>query len=150
MYYFSSIRYIHPMQRWNRSGFSQPAPTGKFQNLRRSTVFFYRRFCSLSNAFNEHFSEGGAWVMYWNLWLRTDAELQTGRLVRARNRPKPGNISPNPKTNLKPKSCRKKKTKLKLGLKNYAMFPNNVDYIFVLPSKKVRFKPELSPNLCQL
>ena len=30
------------------------------------------------------------------------------------------------------------------------MFPSNVDYIFVLPSKKVRFKLELSPNLCQL
>ena len=27
------------------------------------------------------------------------------------------------------------------------MFPSNVDYIFVLPSKKGRFKPELSPNL---
>ena len=35
--------------------------------------------------------------------------------------PKPAQAwkyKPEPKTNLKPKSCRKKKTKLKLGLKN--------------------------------
>ena len=45
-------------QRWNRSGFSRPDPTGKFQNLRRSTGFF-TGFCSLFNASNEKFSKGG-------------------------------------------------------------------------------------------
>ena len=44
--------------------------------------------------------------------------VANGPTSSGRNRPKPGNISPNPKTNLKPKSCREKKTKLKLGLKN--------------------------------
>ena len=42
-------------QRWNRSGFSRPDPTGKFQNLRRSTGFlpaqstgfFTEGFCSM-------------------------------------------------------------------------------------------------------
>ena len=35
--------------------------------------------------------------------------VANGPTSSGRNRPKPGNISPNPKTNLKPKSCRKKK-----------------------------------------
>ena len=46
--------------RWNRSGFSRPDPTGKFQNLRRSTVFFPESFCALFNAANEKFSKGEA------------------------------------------------------------------------------------------
>ena len=33
--------------------------TGKFQNLRRSTVFFTEGFCSLFNASNKKFSNGG-------------------------------------------------------------------------------------------
>ena len=37
-----------------------------------------------------------------------DAKLLTGRLVQAPTRPEPESISPNPKTNLKPKSCPKK------------------------------------------
>ena len=45
-------------------------------------------------------------------------------------KPKPGL---NPKTNMKPKSCPKKKTKIKLGLKNLAMLPSYFDYIFLHP-----------------
>ena len=36
-------------------------PTGKFQNLRRSTGFF-TGFCSLFNASDEKFLKGGPWV----------------------------------------------------------------------------------------
>ena len=50
-------------QRWNRSGFSRPDPAGKFQNLRRSTVFFTEDFCSQFNASNENFSKGGTGEM---------------------------------------------------------------------------------------
>ena len=46
----------------------------------------------------------------------------------------PTSSGPNPKTNLKPKSC-PKKTKVKLGLKNVSviakLLPNVFDYIFV-------------------
>ena len=56
--------------------------------------------------------------------------------------PEPG---PNPKTNLKPKSC-PKKTKVKLYLKNLAMFPSYFDYIFVHLRQKARLRPELSPK----
>ena len=44
----------------------------------------------------------------------------------------------------------KKKTKVKLGLKNLAMLPSYFDNIFVHLSQKARFKPELSPKFCQL
>ena len=37
--------------------------------------------------------------------------------------------------------------KVKLGLKNLAMFPNYFDYSFVHLRKKVRLRPELSPKL---
>ena len=44
---------LTPYQRWNRSGFSRPDPTGKFQSHRRltgrSTGFFIKGFCSLFN-----------------------------------------------------------------------------------------------------
>ena len=54
-------------QRWNRSGFSRPDPTGKFQNLRRSTGFwpawstgfFTQCFCLLFNVSNEKIWKGG-------------------------------------------------------------------------------------------
>ena len=59
-------------QRWNRSGFSRPDPTGKFQNHRRltgrstgfwparSTGFLQKVFvhCSLFNVSNKKFSKG--------------------------------------------------------------------------------------------
>ena len=51
---------------------------------------------------------------------------------------------PNPKTNLKPKSCPKKKTKVTLGLKNLAMLPSYFDYIFVHLRQKARLRPKLS------
>ena len=56
---------------------------------------------------------------------------------------------PNPKTNLKPKSC-PKKTKVKLGLKNLARLPSYFAYIFVHLKQKARLRPELSQNFCQL
>ena len=50
-------------QRWNRSGFSRPNPTGKFHNHRRltdrSTGFFAENFCSLFNVSNKNFQRGG-------------------------------------------------------------------------------------------
>ena len=73
------------------------------------------------------------------------AELQTGRLVQARTRkfkPEPG---PNPKTNLKSKSC-PKKTIVQLGLKNLAMLSIYFNYIFVHLKQKARLRPELSPK----
>ena len=39
-----------------------------------------------------------------------------------------------------------KKTKVRVGLKNFAMLPSYFDYIFVHLRKKVRLKPELSPK----
>ena len=57
-------------QRWNRSGFSRPDPTGKFQNHCRltgrstgfwpaqSTGFFTENFCSLFNVSYQKFSKG--------------------------------------------------------------------------------------------
>ena len=55
-----------PDQRCNRSGFSRPDPTGKFQNHRRLTgpvdQFFTEGFCSLFNVSNEKFLKGGAWL----------------------------------------------------------------------------------------
>ena len=57
-----------------------------------------------------------------------------GRLVQARTLLKPENISQNPARTRKqisnPNHARKK-TKVKLGLKNSAMLPNYFDYIFV-------------------
>ena len=41
---------------------------------------------------------------------------------------------------------RKKKLKVKLGMKNVSCY---FDYIFVHLKQKVRPKPELSPKLCQ-
>ena len=38
----------------------------------------------------------------------------------------------------------KKSPKVKLGLKNLAMFPNYFDYIFVHPRQKIRLRPEFS------
>ena len=58
-----------PNQKWNRSEFSRPDPTGKFRNHRqltgrstgfwpaRSTGFFTEGFCSLFNVSNEKFSK---------------------------------------------------------------------------------------------
>ena len=46
------------------------------------------------------------------------------------NRPESENINPNPKTNLKSKSCPKKRESLN-GLKNLAMLPGYFDYILV-------------------
>ena len=40
----------------------------------------------------------------------------------------------------------KKKTKVKLGLKNLAMLPNYFDYIFAHLRQKARLRPELSPK----
>ena len=37
--FFKVNIYSTVCQRWNRSGFSRPDPTGKFQNHRRSTGF---------------------------------------------------------------------------------------------------------------
>ena len=71
--------------------------------------------------------------------------VETGRLVRARTRkfkPEPG---PNPKTNLKPKSC-PKKPKVKIGLKNLTMLPSYFDYIFAHLRQKTRLRSELSPK----
>ena len=77
------------------------------------------------------------------------SELKTGRLVQARTRPEPENISPdpgsNPKTHLKPKLC-PRKTKVKLGLKNLAKLPRYFDHTFVHLRQKVRLRPELSPK----
>ena len=58
-------------------------------------------------------------------------------------KPEPG---PNPKTNLKPKIVPKKKTKVKLGLKNLATLPSYFDNIFVHLRQKARLRPELSPK----
>ena len=44
----------------------------------------------------------------------------------------------------------KKKTKVKLDLKNLAMLPSYFDYIFVHLRQKARLRPELSPKFCQL
>ena len=57
----------------------------------------------------------------------------------------PTTPGPNPKTNLKPKSC-PKKTKVTLGLKNLALSPIYFEYIFVHLRQKVRLRPELSPK----
>ena len=39
-----------------------------------------------------------------------------------------------------------KKTKVKLALKNLAMWPSYLDYIFVQRRQKIRLRPELSPK----
>ena len=46
-------------QKWNRSGFSRPDPTGKFQNLRRSTVFLQKVFVHCSMHLMNNFQKGG-------------------------------------------------------------------------------------------
>ena len=71
-------------------------------------------------------------------------------IIRLRVVSGPTSSGPNPKTNLKPKSCPKKTPKVKLGLKNLAMFSSYFDYIFVHLRQKVCFTPELSRNFCQL
>ena len=43
-----------------------------------------------------------------------------------------------------------KNSKVKLGLKNLAMFLSYFDYIFLHLRQKVRLRPELSPKFCQL
>ena len=43
-----------------------------------------------------------------------------------------------------------KKTKVKLGLKNLPMLPSYFGYTFVHLKQKVRLRPELSRNFCQL
>ena len=55
-------------------------------------------------------------------------------------------MGPNPKTNLKPKSCAKN-SKVKLGLQNLVILPSYFDYIFVHLRQKVRLRPELSPQI---
>ena len=42
-----------------------------------------------------------------------------------------------------------KKTKVKLGLKNLAMLPSYLDYIFEYLRQKARLRPELSRKFCQ-
>ena len=54
--------YYAMVQGWNRSGFSRPGPTGKFQNHRRLTCIFTDGFCSLFNVSNEKILKGGAWM----------------------------------------------------------------------------------------
>ena len=74
------------------------------------------------------------------------SELLTDRLVPARARKYKSKPGPNSITNLKLKSCPKKKTKVKLGLKNLAILLSYFDYIFVHLRQKVRLRPELSPK----
>ena len=73
------------------------------------------------------------------------SELYTNWLVQA----EPENISPYPtrirKLIRSPKHVRKK-TKVKLGLKNLAMLPSQFFYIFVHQRQKARLRSELSPN----
>ena len=57
-------------------------------------------------------------------------------------KPEPG---PKPKTNLKPKLCRKN-PKVKLGQKDLAMLPSYFDYIFVHLRQKALPRPDLSPK----
>ena len=65
-------------QRWNRSGFSRPDPTGKFQNhrrltdrstgrltgfcLARSTGFLQKVFLHYSMFLIKNFQKGGEWM----------------------------------------------------------------------------------------
>ena len=67
------------------------------------------------------------------------------QLVQAQTRkykPKPG-----PKTNIKPKSFpKKKKTKVKIGLKSFAMLLSYFDYIFVHLRQKARLRPKIFVN----
>ena len=60
-------------------------------------------------------------------------------------RPEPENISRDPKTNLKPKSC-PKTPEVKLDLKNLAMLPSYFDYTFLHLRQKAHLRPELSPR----
>ena len=64
-------------------------------------------------------------------------------------RPEPENISPNLARTRKliwsPNHARKN-TKVKLGLKNWAMLPSYFDYIFVHLRQKARPRPDLSPK----
>ena len=53
--------------------------------------------------------------------------LEPGPKILAQTRPESETISPNTKTNLKPKSC----PKVKSSLKTLAMLPSFFDYIFV-------------------
>ena len=72
------------------------------------------------------------WRLRWRSWIR---------VVNG-----PTSSGPNQNTNLKPKSRRKKKTKVKLGLKNLAMLPSYFEYIFVHLGQTVRLRPELIPK----
>ena len=109
-YWLHPLRY-DPIQRWNRSGFSQPTPTVKFQNLRRSTAFFQKVFVHCSMHLMKNFQKGGMGevLKFVTPDGRRVANGQTSsgpKPARAwKYKPKPG---PNPKTNLKPKSCPKK------------------------------------------
>ena len=69
----------------------------------------------------------------------------TRKRIRCRIVNGPISPGPNPKTNLKPKSC-PKNPKVKLGQKNLAMLPSYFDYIFVHLRQKVLLRPELSPQ----
>ena len=71
-----------------------------------------------------------------------NASLQQSCKRADKFRPDPG---PNPKINLKPKSCLKN-PKVELGLKNSAIVPSYFDYFFVHLRQKVRLRPKLSPT----
>ena len=60
-------------------------------------------------------------------------------------RPEPENISPNPKTNFKLKSC-PKKSESYVRSENLAMLPSNFDYVFVHLRQKAGLRPESSPK----
>ena len=78
-------------------------------------------------------------------WLRVvnGPTVSGSKPARTRNyKPKPG---PNPKINLKPKSCPKKPESLVRSLK-FEIMPSNFDYLFVHLRQKVRLRPELSPK----
>ena len=83
-----------------------------------------------------------------------------GRRDQALTQPEPENINPKtlartrkhksepgpkPKPNSSPNHARKK-TKVKLGLKNLAMLPSYFDYIFVHLGQKAHLRPELNPK----
>ena len=65
-----------------------------------------------------------------NFYLNVGARVVNG----------PTGLGPNPKTNLKPKSCPKKP---KVKSENLTMLPSYFDCIFVHLRQKVRFSPEI-------
>ena len=56
---FTVIGVVTTVQKWNRSGFSRPDPTGKFQDHRRSTGFFTEGFVHCSMYLMKNFQKGG-------------------------------------------------------------------------------------------